>query len=243
MVPNRRRRPLPGMTCSSYDIHFSLLSSLFHRLFKSPWKKLHRTILSAFHICVVTLFIILFPTSCSLCSPQTKMPIIHGKPRRWHQRRRLHEGRFQSPDRKPETDKIANLKGSEAQNGVGSAAQSITRSTRQMHNAGTQQKPPLTAIDGRSAVVTVSTSPALNINTISSPVVKSFSEAGTSSEIDSDSESDPDSEIEYGSAAAKDKPEFYRRFIAKCEQEGQTMANRGESARKMICTEESNWTR
>ena len=171
------------------------------------------------------------------------MPIIHGKPRRWHQRRRLHKERFQSPDRKSETDKIANLKGSEAQNRVGSAAQSVTRSTRQMHNAGTQQKPPLTAIDGRSAVVTVSTSPALNINTISSPVVKSFSEAGTSSEIDSDSESDPDSEIEYGSAAAKDKPEFYRRFIAKCEQEGQTMANRGESARKMIRTEESNWTR
>ena len=47
MVPNRRCRPLPGMTCSSYNIHFSLLSSLFHRLFKSRWKKLHRTILSA----------------------------------------------------------------------------------------------------------------------------------------------------------------------------------------------------
>ena len=170
------------------------------------------------------------------------MPIIHGKPRRWHQRRGLDRGRFQSLDEVPEIAKAAKSRNPEAKRDGGSGTRSITRLSAQTNGSDIQQHTPLLAADVRSAAARMSSTPDLDMNTITSPVKKT-SEVSTnsSSETDSESESELDPDIESSSAAARERPEFYYRFITNCEQDGPTMANRGESARKMIRTEDAKW--
>ncbi|KAK4234556.1 hypothetical protein C8A03DRAFT_37658 [Achaetomium macrosporum] len=63
-------------------------------------------------------------------------------------------------------------------------------------------------------------------------------ESESASSVDSDCDSDSD--IDSGSGSQKESlsdSEFYNQFIAGCEKEGPTLANRGDSAKRMIRVE------
>jgi hypothetical protein len=72
---------------------------------------------------------------------------------------------------------------------------------------------------------------------------ESGSESGSESDCESDAESNFDMDSGYASIEEDglSDNDFYNHFIDRCEKEGPTTANRGESAKKMIRVEEKRW--
>ena len=72
---------------------------------------------------------------------------------------------------------------------------------------------------------------------------ESGSESGSESDCESDAESNFDVDSGYASIGEDglSDNDFYNQFIVRCEKEGPTTANRGESAKKMIRVEEKRW--
>jgi len=72
---------------------------------------------------------------------------------------------------------------------------------------------------------------------------ESGSESGSESDCESDAESNFDMDSGYASVEEDglSDNDFYNQFIDRCEKEGPTTANRGESAKKMIRVEEKRW--
>ncbi|KXX74184.1 hypothetical protein MMYC01_210518, partial [Madurella mycetomatis] len=74
----------------------------------------------------------------------------------------------------------------------------------------------------------------------------SFSESDRESDSESsvDSDCDSDSDVDSGSGSQKEPlsdSELYNQFIAGCEKDGPTQANRGDSAKRMIRVEKKKW--
>ncbi|KAI5917140.1 hypothetical protein F4810DRAFT_705126 [Camillea tinctor] len=153
------------------------------------------------------------------------MPIIHKKPQQWHQRRCLNS---KAPNKTLLSPEKGNSKLSTSVNNQATELREHElESTPSLSEAACRNDSPLAGTPDIAD---------LDVQSISESEVESFSE----SDSDLGSNSDTDSDIDSGYASAE-TPQFYHEFITECEEQGPTMANRGESAKNMIRVEEKRW--